>query len=221
MLTDQAHALRQLMARQRGSFAVPEAAAIGPRRIALCGASPSVGVSLVAACLGSALEARSLRTSVVDADRIEHARVDDDLVLIAASAPDRTCASRLWQSADLFALVAAPEPDAVLDGYALLKSLASRLPRRTVYLLVNRAADAAGANALALRMRTACQRFLGLPLRWAPLPPDGQAAVPSASWRTPLAGAAGAPPVLAAQVSAFAEAIVQLAAARTSLANLA
>jgi len=68
-------------------------------------------------------------------------------------------------------IVTTPEPTAVADAYALIKTLATRWERRTFPVLVNMAASAADAEATFARLAAVAQRFLSVRLDfvgWVP-----------------------------------------------------
>ena len=69
----------------------------------------------------------------------------------------RVCAMRAQRVVG----VAAPEPAALSDTYALLKIVSREVPSLPLDVFVNRAADAAEALAAWERLETACRRFLG------------------------------------------------------------
>lgn len=81
------------------------------------------------------------------------------VVIDAGSAPtDLT--SRIWQAADQVLVVTTLDAVAVMDAYALIKSLAGRDETGPLSLLVNLAGSESLASDVHLRMHRSCQRFL-------------------------------------------------------------
>lgn len=86
-----------------------------------------------------------------------------DVVVIDVGSAPTELTSRIWQSADRILLVTTSEAAAVMDTYALIKSLAStERPRASLALVINRAATAALAGDVQERISRSCRRFLAL-----------------------------------------------------------
>lgn len=101
-----------------------------------------------------------------------------DWLLVDAGNQPSEFAARLWSAADRLLLVTLPDAVAVMDTYALIKTLLSRqrlagLPE----LLVNQAPDEAIAIDVHRRIDQSCQRFLGVAIEFSgavPLCPASQ-----------------------------------------------
>jgi flagellar biosynthesis protein FlhG len=101
----------------------------------------------------------------------------DWLVVDAGNQPSELAAS-LWTIADRLLVVTSPEAAAVMDTYALMKTLLSggSLPE-WIGLAVNQAADVGVAADVHRRIDQSCQRFLGLSVQLAgAVPHDPQVA---------------------------------------------
>ena len=91
----------------------------------------------------------------------------DSFVVDAGNQPSEFTA-RLWSAADRLLLVTSPEAAAVMDTYALLKTLLSRHAVCPYpILLVNQADDDAVATDVHRRIDQSCRRFLGLSIGFA------------------------------------------------------
>jgi flagellar biosynthesis protein FlhG len=91
-----------------------------------------------------------------------------DLLIIDAGNQPSEFTARLWSAADSLLLVTSPDAVAVMDSYALIKTLLSRHSLlRPVTLIVNQAADEAAAADVHRRIDQSCRRFLGLPIEFA------------------------------------------------------
>ena len=115
-----------------------------------------------------------------------------DWVLVDAGSQPSELAARLWTAADHLLLVTSPDAAAVMDTYALLKTLLSRHSlRRPPALVVNQIADDCLAADVHRRVDQSCRRFLGLPVTFAGGLPHDAAATSSlrAAARGPLAAA--------------------------------
>jgi flagellar biosynthesis protein FlhG len=108
-----------------------------------------------------------------------------DWLLVDAGNQPSEFTARLWSVADSLLLVTSPDAVAVMDTYALIKTLLSqRLTRPSLSLVVNQADDEATAADVHRRIDQSCQRFLGLsvdlaggiPRALTTLPPHGDAA---------------------------------------------
>ncbi|HYF80286.1 MAG TPA: MinD/ParA family protein [Symbiobacteriaceae bacterium] len=64
-------------------------------------------------------------------------------------------------SADMVLVVTTPEPTAMTDAYALIKSVVQKNPAADIKLIVNQVESKAEAEEAASRLRTAMLRFLG------------------------------------------------------------
>jgi flagellar biosynthesis protein FlhG len=137
-----------------------------------------------------------------------------DLVVIDAGTADaRTFDSgistsqttrALWQAADEVLLVTTPDAVAVMDTYALVKTLLTHsLESTRLRLVVNQARTGEVAADVHRRIDQSCRRFLGLAVPLAAwLPPD--ATVPAACHL-------GMPPAIAHPVGPLASAVDELA----------
>jgi flagellar biosynthesis protein FlhG len=86
-----------------------------------------------------------------------------DWFLIDAGHRPSELAARLWSAAEQILLVTSPDAAAVMDTYALVKTLLTRQAlNRPVSLVVNQAADEAAAADVCRRIDQSCRRFLGL-----------------------------------------------------------
>jgi flagellar biosynthesis protein FlhG len=96
-----------------------------------------------------------------------------DVVVIDIGSSPTDLMSRLWHAVDRVLVMTTPDQLAMMDGYALIKSLAAGAEeRRPLSLVVNQV----GSESLALdiygRMDRSCRRFLGLGLElggWLPM----------------------------------------------------
>jgi flagellar biosynthesis protein FlhG len=99
-----------------------------------------------------------------------------DWLLIDAGNQPSDFTARLWSAADSLLLVTSPDAVAVMDTYALVKTLLSRQSLgRPMRLVVNRADDEASAADVHRRIDQSCRRFLGLSLEFAGGLPDNAA----------------------------------------------
>jgi flagellar biosynthesis protein FlhG len=86
-----------------------------------------------------------------------------DWLIVDAGNQPTELAARLWSIADDLLLVTAPDVVAVMDTYALIKTLISKhTPHRSVSLVVNQSPDDATALDVHRRIDQSCRRFLGL-----------------------------------------------------------
>jgi flagellar biosynthesis protein FlhG len=99
-----------------------------------------------------------------------------DWVLVDAGNQPGEIAGRLWAAAEHVLLVTSPEAAAVMDTYALVKTLLKRQSLAApLALVVNQAADEAEAADVCRRIDQSCRRFLGLSVPLAGwLPCDSQ-----------------------------------------------
>ncbi|HWB01194.1 MAG TPA: AAA family ATPase [Pirellulales bacterium] len=87
-----------------------------------------------------------------------------DFVVVDAGSTASTTMARFWSAAERIVLVTTPESMAVLDTYAMVKSLAEAQRAHSICTIVNRAASARTAEAIHHRLAQASRRFLGLRL---------------------------------------------------------
>lgn len=88
-----------------------------------------------------------------------------DVVVVDAGTGRTELASGLWQAADELLLITTPDPVAVMDSYALVKSLVARQTVASrLSLLVNKSESAEQAADVHRRIDQSCYRFLGLRL---------------------------------------------------------
>lgn len=91
-----------------------------------------------------------------------------DWLLVDAGHTANELAGRLWSIADTLLVVTAADAVAVMDTYAMLKTLHARqMVRRTPGLVVNGAGEPAVAADVFRRIDQSCQRFLNLSLNFA------------------------------------------------------
>jgi flagellar biosynthesis protein FlhG len=91
-----------------------------------------------------------------------------DSLLVDAGNQPRELTARLWSVADSLVLVTSPDAVAVMDTYALVKTLLSRHSLRPrLMLVVNQADDDAVAADVHRRIDQSCRRFLGLKVGFA------------------------------------------------------
>src|SRR5206468_499377 len=112
-----------------------------------------------------------------------------DWLLVDAGNQPSEMAAQLWSAADRLLVVTSPDAVAVMDTYALIKTLLSRQSlRQSPALVVNQAADEATAADVHRRIDQSCRRFLGLAIEfagWLPLDPKVKLAVMAAAALTP------------------------------------
>ncbi len=112
-----------------------------------------------------------------------------DWLLVDAGNQPSEMAAQLWAAADRLLVVTSPDAVAVMDTYALIKTLLSRQAvRRLPALVVNQAADEATAADVHRRIDQSCRRFLGLAIEfagWLPVDPKIKIAVMAAAALTP------------------------------------
>jgi flagellar biosynthesis protein FlhG len=99
-----------------------------------------------------------------------------DWLVVDAGHEAGDISARLWKAAEQVLLVTSPDAAAVMDTYALVKTLLKEQPPALpLALVVNQAADAAIAADVCRRIDQSCRRFLGLSVRlagWIPLDPS-------------------------------------------------
>jgi len=94
---------------------------------------------------------------------------DSDLMLIDTGAGIGPNVLGFLESCDEQLVVTTPEPTAITDAYAVIKTLVHRVgPERVnARLLVNMVRDERDARQVFARVDGVCRKFLGLPLRFA------------------------------------------------------
>ena len=103
-----------------------------------------------------------------------------DWMLVAAGNQPGEIMARLWMSAEQVLLVSSPDAAAVMDSYALVKTLLKRHSLAApLALVVSHAADDAEARDVCRRIDQSCRRFLGLSVPLAGWLPPGPAAAPA------------------------------------------
>jgi len=91
-----------------------------------------------------------------------------DWIIVDAGSQPSEFAAWLWTAAEIVLLVTVPEAAAVMETYALIKTLLARHElRRDILLAVNQTADDAVAADVHRRIDQSCRRFLGLPIEFA------------------------------------------------------
>ncbi len=112
----------------------------------------------------------------------------DWLIVDAGNQPSEL-AAQLWAAGDRLLVVTSPDAVAVMDTYALIKTLLSRQAlRHSPALIVNQAANEAVAADVHRRIDQSCRRFLGLAIEfagWLPVDPKIKLAVIAAAALTP------------------------------------
>jgi flagellar biosynthesis protein FlhG len=100
-----------------------------------------------------------------------------DWLLVDAGNQPSEFTARLWSVADTVLLVTSPDAVAVMDTYALVKTLLSRHSlRRPLELIVNQVSDEIAAADVHRRIDQSCRRFLGLSVELAGWLPQAPAA---------------------------------------------
>lgn len=123
-----------------------------------------------------------------------------DVAIVDAGSTPGDLTARIWQTAERLLLVATPQPDALMDGYALLKSLlAGKSSRPSLSLIVNRAEGEQQAAAIHTRIDRSCRRFLNLPAALA-------------GWIAALAGPVSAPWILSQPLGEISQQTERIAA---------
>jgi flagellar biosynthesis protein FlhG len=91
-----------------------------------------------------------------------------DWLLVDAGNQPSQLTARLWSMAASVLVVTAPDAVAVMDTYALIKTLVTpNSPPRPLALVVNQAADEATAADVHRRIDQSCRRFLKLSVEFA------------------------------------------------------
>jgi flagellar biosynthesis protein FlhG len=104
--------------------------------------------------------------------RLQPIEKTSDVLMIDCGAGIGSHVISFLNSADLALVVTTPEPTAITDAYALIKSLTSTwepaaMPPVELGLVLNQVDDAAHASAVHRRLASVCDRFLGIDLRLA------------------------------------------------------
>ena len=181
-----------------------EAVLRGERRLSEVVVDGPAGVRLVAAASGTAeLTALSPAQQLCILDEVDALDGELDVLLIDVAAGISSNVLYFAAAASETLVVTTPEPTAVADAYALIKTLATRWERRTFPVVVNMAASAADAETTFARLAAVAQRFLSVRLDFAGWVPFDDA--------VPRAVRAHTPFVLAAPGAPAAHAIAALA----------
>ena len=181
-----------------------EAVLRGERRLSEVVVDGPAGVRLVAAASGAAeLTALSPAQQLCILDEVDALDGELDVLLIDVAAGISSNVLYFAAAASETLVVTTPEPTAVADAYALIKTLATRWERCTFPVLVNMAASAADAEATFTRLAAVAQRFLSVRLDFAGWIPFDDA--------VPRAVRAHTPFVLASPGAPAAHAIAALA----------
>ncbi|HYG58264.1 MAG TPA: MinD/ParA family protein [Symbiobacteriaceae bacterium] len=89
-----------------------------------------------------------------------------DVLLLDTGAGLGRSVRNLVLAADVVLVVTTPEPTAITDAYALIKSVVQRNPAADIKLVVNQVESRAEAEEAAARLSTAMLRFLGASLEY-------------------------------------------------------
>jgi len=90
-----------------------------------------------------------------------------DVILIDTGAGINTNVVTFAAAAHTTVVVTTPEPTAMTDAYAMIKSLFARAPQANVELVVNMAANESESERIFLRMDRVCRTFLNRSLTYA------------------------------------------------------
>jgi flagellar biosynthesis protein FlhG len=93
---------------------------------------------------------------------VEQLQAEADVILIDTGAGVSPNVLSFAIAADELLVVTTPEPTAITDAYAVIKTVARQKPDAEVRLLVNMARDTAEAKAVFDRIDSVCRRFLSL-----------------------------------------------------------
>ncbi|MBB6443231.1 AAA family ATPase [Phycisphaera mikurensis] len=124
-------------------------------------------------------------------DRLEAA---NDLILIDVGAGVGPVVQAFCAAAARLLVVTTPDPTAVTDAYALLKTLALSDDAQHARVVVNGVRDATEAGEVHDRLESACRHFLGFSPSLAGYVPDDPAVAAAVRARTPLLQEAAATP---------------------------
>ena len=103
----------------------------------------------------------------------------DWLIIDAGNQPSELMA-RLWGEADTVLLVTSPDAVAVMDTYALIKTLLTRRSlTRPPALVINKLQESESAADVHRRIDQSCRRFLGLAVGFAAALPDDPDSLPA------------------------------------------
>jgi len=111
--------------------------------------------------------------------RLEPLEMSSDVLMIDCGAGIGSHVLSFLNASDLALVVTTPEPTALTDAYALIKSLTSTwepaaMPPVELGLVLNQVDDAAHASAVHRRLSSVYDRFLGIDLRLAGFVPYDQ-----------------------------------------------
>jgi flagellar biosynthesis protein FlhG len=110
-----------------------------------------------------------------------------DWLVIDAGSQANAAASRLWSAAERVLLVTSPDAVAVMDSYALVKTLLSPLKFTCPLALIVNFATSPLADDVHQRIDQSCRRFLGLSVDLAAALPTDSTAIAAQSPPSPLA----------------------------------
>lgn len=99
--------------------------------------------------------------------QIEQMQDEADLILIDTGAGVSPNVLSFAAAADEILVVTTPEPTAITDAYAVIKTLARQKGALDVRLLVNMVQEAGEGRAVFERLDAVCRRFLNLTLKYA------------------------------------------------------
>jgi flagellar biosynthesis protein FlhG len=178
-----------------GRRTIHEALQLGPAGVQVLAGAASVEVR-------EGLTQRSIQRLLKQTETL---RPHADWLIVDAGNQPSELAARLWSAADRVAVVTSPDAVAVMDSYALMKTLLShRMRRPPVNLIVNQAADETSAADVHRRIDQSCRRFLGLTVNyvghvphdenmtWAARNTRSGLAIAAASGQSPLASSLAA-----------------------------
>ena len=138
-------------------------------------------------------------------DQVRELGRHTDAVIIDLGHNPTDLMSRLWRAADRVLLITTTESTAVMDAYALIKSVGPAREGKRLALTVNQATTESLAQDACDRIARSCRRFLGLEIDscgWLPVVADESQA--SAPWalRQP-------PPTIAGLVERIASQLIR------------
>lgn len=107
-----------------------------------------------------------------------------DIVLIDVGSGSHDVVRRFWQAANNVVMVTTPDPVAVMDCYATIKSMLSGENSDALRLIVNRVASTAVAEDVYQRIQQSCRRFMGVSLNYLGCAVDQPLPVISAAGET-------------------------------------
>jgi flagellar biosynthesis protein FlhG len=100
-------------------------------------------------------------------EQMQQLETEADVLLVDTGAGISPNTLGFVVAADQQLVVTTPEPTAVTDAYAVIKTAARQRSDLDVRVLVNMAKDSAEAKAVFARLREVCRRFLDLPVQYA------------------------------------------------------